>query len=99
MRRSGVQTKAPHACHRTSNKGRTGGTAHRFIPDGQEDAAVAGSIVDVVVCRRDLRQLRRGDGDLQPARSCGLGQIGRGLLLGLSRKVVAAEQPQGDVGE
>jgi hypothetical protein len=24
--------------------------------DGQEDAAVAGSIVDVVVCRRDLRQ-------------------------------------------
>ena len=31
-----MQTKAPHACHRTSNKGRTGGTAHRFIPDGQE---------------------------------------------------------------
>jgi hypothetical protein len=70
------------------------------VRDGKHNTAVAGSLVDMVVRYGDVGERVSGrDGNVQRAGSGGLRQINSGLLLGFNAKVIAAEQPQCDVGE
>jgi hypothetical protein len=62
--------------------------------DGKQDAAVAGSLVDVIVGGGDLGERVKGrNGNLQCARSRGRAQILPRLLFGLRREIVTAKQP------